>query len=119
MVLHAQESEIAASCLLPPGWRDVILLCSALSSVDIHYPSPLVFRTESELRHSVCCQPCSMKMGREESPSVLNLIAERRRAVARAMLYILFPSVPPTSACTPLKPEGAFHAAGLIKSYPS
>lgn len=60
-----------------------------------------------------------MKMGREESPSVLNLIAERRRAVARAMLYILFPSVPQASACMPWKPEGAFHAAGLIRAYPS
>lgn len=92
MVLH--ESEIADSCLLPPGLRDVILLCSTLSSVDIRYPSPLVLRTESELRHSMYCQPYSMKMGREESPSIVNLIAERRREIARAMLYILFPSVP-------------------------
>lgn len=90
MVLH--ESEIADSCLLPPGWRDVILLCSTLGSVDIHYPSPLALRTESELRHSMCCH--SMKMGRGESPSIVNLIAGRRREIARAMLYILFPSVP-------------------------
>lgn len=85
MVLHARECEIADSCLLPPEWRDVILLCSALSSVDIHYPNPLVFRTESELGHSVCWQPCSMKMGREESPSILNLIAEGRGKIAREM----------------------------------
>lgn len=90
MVLNGQQSEIAASCLLPPGWRDVILLCSALSSVDIPYPSPLVLRTESELTHRMCCQPCSMKVGREESPSILNLMAERRRERARSVLYILF-----------------------------
>lgn len=90
MVLNGQESEIAASCLLPPGWRDVILLCSALSSVDIPYPSPLVFRTESELRHRISRQPYSVKVGREESPSILNLMAERRREIARSVLYILF-----------------------------
>lgn len=54
MVLHAEESEIAGSCLLPPGRGDEVLLCSALSSVDIHYPSPLVLSTESELGHNMC-----------------------------------------------------------------
>lgn len=98
-----------------PRWSGVILLCSALGSVDVHYPSPLVFRTESELRHSLCCQPQSMKTGREEIPSILNLIAGGRREIARAMLYIC----PLTFACKPLKPEGAFYAAGLIKAYPS